>query len=257
MAPFRPGGRRNEVRKRVWDVRGEKGIGHIVAAGGPAQILQRQRVEVPCGFERYAVVANVVRLKQQSSRQFPLDAELPALAARRFDVRLEETDALPEESVGPERRARRLDGARKGGLRETSARIEGVAADRPAEYELILAGGTVEIPPHDFRWKFVTLEPWNIRITFEDLERGQCSVRVPDTDLFLPTFSREGKPVQNGQVTVYLEMRSFEITTDEAGTVAVLGDPRSYILAVEGGWKLDITLIILPASARHGILVLM
>jgi hypothetical protein len=119
-------------------------------------------------------------------------------------------------------------------------RIEGVTADLPAEYELFLADATVEIQPHNFRRKFVTLEPWNIRITSEDLERDQSLVRVPDADLYLLTFLHEDKPVQNRRVTVYLENRSFEIPTDQTGTVSVLGDPRTYILAIEDGWKLDV-----------------
>jgi hypothetical protein len=122
----------------------------------------------------------------------------------------------------------------------TDNRIEGIRAERPAEYELYLSDGTVESRRENFRRRFVTLQPWNIRITSEDLQSGQCVVRVPDADLFLLSFSREGRPVQNGRVTVYLELRSSEISTDESGSVSVLGDPRTYILAVEDSCTLDV-----------------
>lgn len=54
------------------------------------------------------------------------------------------------------------------------------------------------------------------------------------------SFSREGRPVPNAHVIIYLEMRSFEITADEAGAIVVLGDPRPGILSIEGDWDLDV-----------------
>lgn len=117
----------------------------------------------------------------------------------------------------------------------TDNRINGVKAEGPAEYGLFLVGATVECRPWRVRRRFVTLEPWTVPITSEDIERDQCIAHVPDADLFLLSFSQDGKPLRNGRVTVYLEMRSSEITTDEGGTVSVLGDPRTHILAVGEG----------------------
>jgi hypothetical protein len=111
------------------------------------------------------------------------------------------------------------------------------------DYELFLAGGTIEAASHKFRKSFITLEPWGVGIASDDLEHERCSVRVPDAQLFLLSFSRGGKPIQSGQVTVYLEMKSFEITTDQAGTICVLGDPRALILDVEDGCNWDAELV--------------